>query len=117
MNPEQWRALVLGFMDRATSVGVTGRRFVLCLLALFAFLMAMRGIPTIWCIAFVVVIYTLEPVVDIMRTLFFQRSTAARLENERRAFRRYITRREHQLRHSEPELPLPAPESPNTDKE
>jgi hypothetical protein len=117
MNPERWHALVAAFMDRAVSVGVTGRRFVLCLLALFAFLMAIRGISPFWCIAFVVVIYILEPIVDIVRTLFFQRSAAEQLEAARRDFRRHITRREHQLRRSEPELPLPPPKpQPDADK-
>jgi hypothetical protein len=108
--PTKWPEIITAFMDRAKSVGVTGRRFVLCLLAFLAMLLMMRGISPPWCIAFVVILYILEPVVEIGRTIYFQRGSGVRLAAERTQFRRFVTRRERQLRGSEPELPLSLPE-------
>ena len=113
---DQWAARIAAFMDRAASVGVTGRRFVLCLLAVIAMVLMLRGISPLWAIAFVVILYILEPLVEIGRTLLIQRSSGAHLTQERTQFRQFVTRRERELKRSEPELPLPIPEQRQNDE-
>ena len=108
-DPERWAKLLATFMDRADSVGVTGRRFVLCFLAVLAGLLMIWGIKPLWAIVFVVVLYILEPAVEIGRTLLYQRRASGDLTDQRSEFRRFVARRRHQSQRSEPELPLSLP--------
>jgi hypothetical protein len=116
MGQANWTALLRTFMDRADKVGVTGRRFVLCFLAVIAAIMMIWGVSPVWGIAFVVIIYILEPVVEIARMLVFQRRADTDLENSRTEFRQFMGRKRHRLKGSEPELPLLAPKQRRTDK-
>lgn len=109
MTAKDWNALLKTFMDRAGKVGVTGRRFVLCFLAVIAALLMAHGIAPAWCIAFVVIIYILEPAAEIIRTLIFHRAAGQGLAADRDDFRDFVSRRRGRLR-VEPELPLPSPE-------
>jgi hypothetical protein len=116
-DPEKWVKLLAAFMDRSASVGVTGRRFVLCFLAILAAILMVLRISPIWAIAFVVVLYCLEPMVQIARTLADKRRANADLTTRRTNFRRFVTRRRKRIHTSEPELPLPLPAPQDGDGE
>lgn len=109
MNPEAWLALARAFLDRADTLGVSGRRLILAFLAGLAAYMMVHGVSPLWCIVFVAIIYTLEPIVEIAVMLIHQRNKNSHLAIERNAFRQYVGRRRRRFTNAEPELPLPAP--------
>jgi hypothetical protein len=118
MTGKDWNALLKTFMDRADKVGVTGRRFVLCILAIIAALLMAHGVAPGWCIAFVVIIYALEPAAEIVWMLISHRTSGQKLASDRTEFRHFVNRRRRRLRGSEPELPLQLPnERPSNDQD